>query len=137
MIMESTYLQHNGIKGQKWGVRNGPPYPISEGQHSAAEKRANPGIENSTPKRSVKEMSNQELREATDRQRLENEFIRQKYEEMKLAQGPQIQQGKNWLQKTADTMKSINVIAVNANSILKVFGFDVGKQIKMKLGITY
>lgn len=26
-----TWLYHHGIKGQKWGVRNGPPYPIGEG----------------------------------------------------------------------------------------------------------
>lgn len=25
---DGTYLAHHGIKGQKWGVRNGPPYPI-------------------------------------------------------------------------------------------------------------
>lgn len=25
---KSTYLCHHGIKGQKWGIRNGPPYPI-------------------------------------------------------------------------------------------------------------
>ena len=24
------YLMHHGIKGQKWGVRNGPPYPIED-----------------------------------------------------------------------------------------------------------
>lgn len=24
------YLQHHGIKGQQWGVRHGPPYPIDE-----------------------------------------------------------------------------------------------------------
>lgn len=24
------YLMHHGIKGQKWGVRNGPPYPIKQ-----------------------------------------------------------------------------------------------------------
>ena len=24
------YLSHHGIQGQKWGVRNGPPYPIEE-----------------------------------------------------------------------------------------------------------
>lgn len=24
----TDYLMHHGIKGQKWGVRNGPPYPI-------------------------------------------------------------------------------------------------------------
>lgn len=27
MTMES-YLAHHGVKGQKWGVKNGPPYPI-------------------------------------------------------------------------------------------------------------
>ena len=23
-------LKHHGIKGQKWGVRNGPPYPLDK-----------------------------------------------------------------------------------------------------------
>lgn len=26
-----SYLKHHGIKGQKWGVRHGPPYPIKTG----------------------------------------------------------------------------------------------------------
>lgn len=25
-----TWLYHHGVKGQKWGVKNGPPYPIGE-----------------------------------------------------------------------------------------------------------
>lgn len=33
-------LEHHGIKGQKWGVRNGPPYPLKEGSHSSGEKKA-------------------------------------------------------------------------------------------------
>lgn len=33
-------IQHHGIMGQKWGVRNGPPYPLDYNDHSAAEKRA-------------------------------------------------------------------------------------------------
>lgn len=33
-------LQHHGILGQKWGRRNGPPYPLAAGAHSAAEKKA-------------------------------------------------------------------------------------------------
>lgn len=26
--LESDYLAHHGVKGQKWGERNGPPYPL-------------------------------------------------------------------------------------------------------------
>lgn len=33
-------IQHHGILGQKWGVQNGPPYPLDYNDHSAAEKRA-------------------------------------------------------------------------------------------------
>ena len=36
-------VTHHGIKGQKWGVRNGPPYPLGSGQKSAAERRASGG----------------------------------------------------------------------------------------------
>ncbi len=34
-------LSHHGIFGQKWGKRNGPPYPLAGPQHSAKEKRLN------------------------------------------------------------------------------------------------
>lgn len=33
-------LTHHGILGMKWGKQNGPPYPLSPGQHSASEKKA-------------------------------------------------------------------------------------------------
>lgn len=33
-------LAHHGIKGQKWGVRNGPPYPLTEAQKTGL-KNAN------------------------------------------------------------------------------------------------
>lgn len=33
-------LVHHGIKGQKWGKRNGPPYPLNASDHSTAEKKA-------------------------------------------------------------------------------------------------
>ena len=33
-------LYHHGIAGQKWGKRNGPPYPLGSGDHSASEKKA-------------------------------------------------------------------------------------------------
>lgn len=34
------YLMHFGILGQRWGKKNGPPYPLGTGDHSAAEKKA-------------------------------------------------------------------------------------------------
>lgn len=37
---ESNYLMHHGILGQKWGRRNGPPYPLDASGHSASEKKA-------------------------------------------------------------------------------------------------
>lgn len=32
-------LKHHGIPGQKWGKRNGPPYPLKGGQYSETEKQ--------------------------------------------------------------------------------------------------
>lgn len=37
---ESNYLIHHGILGQKWGKKNGPPYPLDAGDHSSSEKKA-------------------------------------------------------------------------------------------------
>lgn len=34
------YLYHHGILGQRWGKRNGPPYPLDSSNHSASEKKA-------------------------------------------------------------------------------------------------
>ena len=39
-MVNDRYLAHHGIKNQKWGVKNGPPYPLKPSDHSAAEKKA-------------------------------------------------------------------------------------------------
>ena len=37
---ESNYLMHHGILGQRWGHKNGPPYPLDANDHSSSEKKA-------------------------------------------------------------------------------------------------
>ncbi len=35
----NNYLSHHGILGQKWGKKNGPPYPLSGGDYTTSEKK--------------------------------------------------------------------------------------------------
>lgn len=44
---QASELAHHGVKGQKWGVRNGPPYPIKR-DNVKVEKTEKPGIIKST-----------------------------------------------------------------------------------------
>lgn len=34
-------IYHHGVKGQRWGVRNGPPYPLKPADHSQEERKQN------------------------------------------------------------------------------------------------
>lgn len=36
---ETGELCHHGIKGQKWGVRNGPPYPLNKNEKASASEK--------------------------------------------------------------------------------------------------
>lgn len=80
---------HEGIKGMKWGVKNGPPYPLQAGQHSSSEIKKNPSLRKSIGKSVVsavhkakewrrmqnpKKMTNEELKSRIERLRNEEEY---------------------------------------------------------------
>ena len=97
-------LMHHGIRGMKWGVRR---YQNKDGSLTSAGRRRqrnNPFFikkskakkqkefnnkkqtKNITKKKSIKDMTNEELRERTNRMNLENDYIRTSQDYAKLHQ---------------------------------------------------
>lgn len=76
-------LYHHGIEGQRWGKRNGPPYPLNSSAKSFTERRAakkaakkNAEQEKTkTARQRAKELSDDELRAQIARLKLEDEYI--------------------------------------------------------------
>lgn len=70
---EDNQLYHHGINGQKWGKRNGPPYPLDYDQHSSSEKKKNTKTElnryednNPKKRKSAKEKRQEEIQKYKD-----------------------------------------------------------------------
>lgn len=124
-----TYLQHHGIDGQKWGERNGPPYPLKFSAHSAAEKRKNPKklIDNQAKKEKkpsvysqVKNLSNEDLKIGINRMKDEKQYV-------ELA-SRDITQGRAY---TDSLMVNFGTTAVN--SFVKTFGASLGAKAGTKM----
>lgn len=62
-----TYLCHHGIRGMKWGQRNGPPYPLADSKHSASEKKA--GWKKSLDKSSSNDENSKKKFKLSDKQK--------------------------------------------------------------------
>lgn len=78
-VDEEVDAQHYGVKGMKWGIRKSA---TSSGKSKisnlfkkkrSSEKKSNP---NKTKAKSIKEMSDAELREKVNRKRLEDDYRR-------------------------------------------------------------
>ena len=65
------FVNHNGILGQKHGVRNGPPYPLDEGDHSSSEesaaKKAGISVGTSSGKGSLDNVESANKKETNDK----------------------------------------------------------------------
>lgn len=74
--MEQEYLVHHGILGMKWGIRR---FQNKDGSLTAAGKKRQEELDdeqsNKPAKKSVKDMSDSELKEALTRQRMEREYL--------------------------------------------------------------
>lgn len=80
-VIHDGYLSHSGILGMKWGQKNGPPYPIKAGGHSAAEVKANPKLAKPAKvktegHKSFRKMSDDELKARIARSKLEDEYLK-------------------------------------------------------------
>ncbi len=142
--LDPEYLAHHGIKGQKWGVEHGPPYPLKTGV-SARIKRAAKSVKNRVEanrkqraeKKEAKEakrraknptlqdrisaMSDEELRQRTERLRLENAYKREL---------PNEKQGESFLRKSS---KALNELKTFGDA---VSGFvEAGKRVSHAFGL--
>ena len=73
ITMESidAFIKHHGVLGQKHGVKNGPPYPLDEGDHSSSEesaaKKAGISVGTSSGKGSLDNVESSNKKETNDK----------------------------------------------------------------------
>lgn len=61
--MSRTYLAHHGIKGQQWGVKNGPPYPLGSLRRTIVESSLAKSLSKRTKKLKLKKLTDEQKRQ--------------------------------------------------------------------------
>lgn len=78
--MGETYLKHYGIKGMRWGVQNGPPYPLTNAVKSVLRKReVDPDYKRAHAGTNVKYLSTKDLTVINNRlnqERMYEDYLR-------------------------------------------------------------
>lgn len=80
MSLDEHVLAHEGIKGMRWGIRRGPPYPLKRGiktpvksvQKSAVKKEATSKPAKTST--SIRDLSDDELRRVISRLQMEKQY---------------------------------------------------------------
>lgn len=105
-------LKHHGIDGMKWGVRNGPPYPLERGKSKRASVKEKARI----ILRDADDLTLDELRYLVSKLELEEKLTRMSADEKK--------QGKSYvtkgLEKFGDTIVSVAVPAATTYAFKKI-----------------
>lgn len=68
-ILDNKVLEHHGIKGQKWGIRN----KRTSKEGAAVDTKRSKKV-TSTPKPKAHELSDEELRKAVNRMQMEKQY---------------------------------------------------------------
>ena len=66
----SDFLAHYGIDGQKWGVRNGPPYPLKRSSNGSEKKSFKKAVKNAYEKHKQNRAESKEKSKETARKML-------------------------------------------------------------------
>ena len=145
--LDPDYLAHHGIKGQKWGVEHGPPYPLKSGvsarikkaaktvtdrvesnrQQKAAKKEAKAvakAKKKETLQDKLKAMSDQELDARAARLRKENAYLD---EVAKM----QARKGESFLTKSAATLNNLKTAGDALSGLIQT-----GKKLSKAFGLT-
>lgn len=129
--MNETYLVHHGILGQKWGKKNGPPYPLDFSKLSAEERKQakkesidKGDVETASAYKNRNYYSNQELNELINRFDL-NSRLQQKVSDIDKAKAEKGMKAINKMLKAADLAITIGSKAGK--------GFETYNKIKSEL----
>lgn len=118
------YFMHHQIKGAKWGVHRGPPYPLESGIRTKIKKVTNAAKERAKENREkratakqhkedskaekketlqdkINKMSNEELKAQINRLKLENEY--------RSELSKSVVKGKNFIEKGSDLLNTLKV----------------------------
>lgn len=154
-MWQYDYLCHHGIKGQRWGIRR---FQNEDGTLTAAGLRRKAKLEkklkkfepnNPTPKekpKSVSEYSNEELKEMTERLRLENEYKKQIKDAKQyvtenaqtISKGKKIVDGMKAAGDFTKSAASFTAQAINVyNDYARVMNSVAGKNYKLVQGVNH
>lgn len=123
-------LQHKGRIGMKWGIQNGPPYPLSRatvakvystsgkvGDAASKAKKLKSDLQRKSSARSrsdASSLTDQQLRDAVNRMQLEENYNR-------LMNSREVSRGSEFVDKALDVVGDTALLAGSIASIILLF----------------